>query len=56
MTDMTITEAADAFEQDPNAGTAAMLLRIATEYWNDGMISAKTLQHYSALAAEWLVD
>ena len=50
---MTLDDAKDAFEQaeGPNAKTAADLLRVATEYWVDDMISDGTYRDIVLMVA-----
>jgi hypothetical protein len=55
---MTLTEAADAFEQadGPNIETAIDLLRTAHEYWADDMIGRDTYAMYVRMVANDLLQ
>lgn len=55
-TDKTLDQAIDEFFADPSYNSAAILLTVATRYWNDGMIGDESYADQTRAVCDWLVD
>ena len=52
--EMTLDEAEDRFAGDASSETAADLITVAMQYWNDDMIGDETFAHKMTLVRDWL--
>lgn len=53
---MNLDDAKEVFDISPSDQAAAQYLRVASQYWRDGMIEDATFGAIVERVAEWLAD
>lgn len=51
---MSLDEAEDRFASTANTQSAADLITVSMQYWNDDMIADETFAHKMTLVRDWL--
>lgn len=51
---MTLDEAEDSFNDEPGPQSAANLITVSMQYWNDDMIGDETFADKMTLVRDWL--
>ncbi len=55
LAEMTLDEAQDRFEASPGPQTAADLITVSMQYWNDDIIGDETFAHKMTIVRDWLL-